>query len=86
MKIKNEEELRNLLIHSMKELGEIAEVLVKQDRPYHWKNELGDLCGLCILPMLRLADMSFDSACEIDRSRKREKTEKRIVHRDREYL
>ena len=41
----------------MKELGEIAEVLIKKNRSEHWKNELGDLCGLCIKPMLDLAQM-----------------------------
>lgn len=58
----------------MKELGEIAEVLViKDDRPEHWKNELGDLCGLCIKPMLDLAGMDFHKACEIGKQRKDEK-------------
>ena len=47
-----EEELKYLTIHALKELGEIAETLIKNDRPGHWKNELGDLCGLCIKPML----------------------------------
>ncbi len=46
MPIKNEEEISYLTLHALKELGEIAEVLIKQDRPEHWKNELGDLCGL----------------------------------------
>ena len=49
----------------MKELGEIAEVLIKQDRPDHWKDELGDLCALCIKPMLELAGMDFEDACNI---------------------
>lgn len=74
MKIENEEELRDLVIHAIKELGEIAEVLIRKDRPEHWKNELGDLCGLCIKPMLELAKMDFDTACEIGVQRKLKKT------------
>lgn len=54
----------------MKELGEIAEVLIRKNRPDHWKNELGDLCGLCIKPMLELSGMSFDEACQIGVDRK----------------
>jgi len=68
--MKDEEELKNLTIHALKELGEIAEVLIKQNRPDHWKNELGDLCGLCIHPMLDLAGMSFENACELGVARK----------------
>lgn len=76
MEIKNEEELKNLLIHAMKELGEIAEVLVKKDRPEHWKNELGDLCGLCIKPMLDLAQMDFETACATGEERKTKKMQR----------
>jgi hypothetical protein len=49
--------LDSLLIFAIKELGEIADCIVKgeDDRPGHWKNELGDLCGLAIQPMLALA-------------------------------
>jgi len=68
--MENEEQLKNLTIHALKELGEIAEVLIKQNRPDHWKNELGDLCGLCIKPMLELADMDFETACDIGLKRK----------------
>ena len=50
-----------LTIHALKELGEIAETLIKKDRPGHWKNELGNLCGLCIKPMLELAETDFDT-------------------------
>jgi len=67
--MKHEEELKYLTLHALKELGEIAEVLIKQDRPDHWKNELGDLCGLCIQPMLLLADMDFEEACDIGEAR-----------------
>lgn len=77
MEIKNEEELKNLTIHAMKELGEIAEVLIKKDRPEHWKNELGDLCGLCIKPMLELAGMDFETACDIGLERKSKKMQEK---------
>ncbi len=71
--MKDEEQLRSLTIHAMKELGEIAEVLVKKNRPDHWKNELGDLCGLCINPMLNLAGMTFEEACALGLERKNTK-------------
>lgn len=74
MNAEDEEKLKSLLICSIKELGEIAEVLIKKDRPNHWKNELADLCGLCIKPMLDLAGMSFNSACLIGKQRKQKKT------------
>ena len=64
-----------LLIAAMKELGEIAECIAKDDRPGHWKKELGDLCGLAIAPMLEIAGMDFETACKIGRARKKEKTE-----------
>ncbi len=79
MEIKNEEQLKNLTIHTMKELGEIAEVLIKKDRPEHWKNELGDLCGLCIKPMLDLAGMDFKTACDIGLERKIKKMQEKIL-------
>ena len=83
----DEEKLKNLLILSIKELGEIAETLVKKDRPEHLKNELGDMCGLCILPMLKLSGMTFENACEIGLNRKRKKLEeKNIIHRNRDTL
>ena len=78
MEIKNEEELKNLTIYAMKELGEIAEVLVKKNRPEHWKNELGDLCGLCIKPMLDLAEMDFETACDIGLERKNKKMQEKF--------
>lgn len=73
MVIDNEEELKDLTIHALKELGEIAEVLIRRNRPEHWKNELGDLCGLCIKPMLDLAGMDFETACivGVERSNKK---------------
>ena len=74
--IKNEEELKNLVIHGMKELGEICEVIVKKNRPEHWKNELGDLCAFFVKPMLDLAGLSFEDAIEIGLKRKKEKIEK----------
>jgi len=68
--MENEEELKYLTIHALKELGEIAEVLIRKNRPDHWKNELGDLCGLCIKPMLELADIDFETACNVGLERK----------------
>ncbi len=65
--------LEKLLIHAQKELGEIAECAIKKNRPGHWKNELGDLCGLCIAPMLEHAGMDFETACRIGRERKKQK-------------
>lgn len=71
--MKDEGELQYLIIKALKELGEIAEVLIRQNHPDHWKNELGDLCGLCINPMLDLAGMSFEEACELGVARKLKK-------------
>jgi len=79
--LENEEELKRLTLHALKELGEIAEVLIKQDRPEHWKKELGDLCGLCIKPMLDLAGMDFEEACKIGMDRKLKKMELREMHK-----
>jgi len=79
--LEHEEELRRLTLHALKELGEIAEVLIKQDRPDHWKDELGDLCGLCIKPMLELAGMDFEAACKIGIDRKLKKMELREMHK-----
>ena len=73
--MENEEELKRLTLHALKELGEIAEVMIKQDRPEHWKKELGDLCGLCIKPMLELAGMDFETACQIGIDRRLKKME-----------
>ncbi len=67
-----EVELKDLIIHSIKELGEIAECIVKE-RPEHWKNELGDLCAFGIKPMLELAGIDFKYAIEIGLRRKHEK-------------
>lgn len=79
--MENEEELKRLTLHALKELGEIAEVMIKQDRPEHWKKELGDLCGLCIKPMLDLAGMDFETACNIGIDRKLKKMELREMHK-----
>ena len=74
MSLADETSLRNFLVLAIKELGEIAECVVKEDMcPDHWKNELGDLCGIVILPMLKLADMDFDMACKVGIERKLEK-------------
>jgi NTP pyrophosphatase (non-canonical NTP hydrolase) len=79
--LEHEEELKRLTLHALKELGEIAEVLIKQDRPEHWKKELGDLCGLCIEPMLELAGMDFEAACEVGMDRRLKKMELRGMHK-----
>ena|SRR3989304_2035549 len=69
-----ESELETLVIHGVKELGEIAECLVKnQDMFDHWKNELGDLCAFSIEPMLGLAGISFEDACKMGLERKNRK-------------
>lgn len=65
-------DLEQLVISMMKELGEIAEC-IKNNRYDHWKNELGDLCGLCVLPMLELANTNFDDACKLGKKRKEDK-------------
>ena len=74
-------ELQKLLIHAQKELGEIAECTIKQDRPCHWKNELGDLCGLCITPMLELAGIDFETAYRIGIERKKQKMAEKMNSR-----
>ena len=56
--------IQDALISAIKELGEIAECTIKEnDRPDHWKEELGDLCGLAIRPLLDIAGTNFDDAC-----------------------
>lgn len=61
------------LICAIKELGEIAECIVKGDPDDHWKHELGDLCGLAIQPMLDIAEIGFSDACVVGLARKRKK-------------
>ena len=79
--MEHENELKQLTLHGLKELGEIADVLIKQDRPDHWKDELGDLCGLCIKPMLELAGMDFETACRVGMKRRLKKMELRGMHK-----
>lgn len=74
-KLLQDSDLHLLMIAAIKELGEIAECLIKNNRPGHWKNEVGDLCGLAIAPMLDLAGMDFETACELGRKRKTAKQE-----------
>lgn len=63
--------LHKSLIIAIKELGEIADCVVKGDpRPDHWKAELCDLCGLAIKPMLDIAELDYTDACEIGIGRK----------------
>lgn len=70
-----EENLKKLLIHSMKELGEIAECIAKKDSFEHWKNELGDLCAFGVQPMLKLAGIEFQYAVELGLRRRHYKVE-----------
>jgi len=65
--------MRRLIVNGVKELGEIAETIIKKNRPGHWKNELGDLCAFCIKPMLTLANMNFETACKLGKQRKADK-------------
>jgi len=70
----DERVIRDALIRAIKELGEIAACVVKEDtREDHWKNELGDLCGTAILPMLTAANTTFDEACIVGLNRKHAK-------------
>ena len=62
--------IQHALISAIKELGEIAECLVKGDPTDHWKEELGDLCGLAIQPMLEIAGTDYNDACIIGKARK----------------
>ncbi len=68
--------LSDLIVLAVKEVGEIAECVVKGDPHAHWRDELGDLCGLAIKPMLRLANMRYAEACDRGIERKREKLNK----------
>jgi len=78
--MKDEEKvLKDLTIHALKELGEIAGAIIKKDRPGHWKKELGDLCGLCIKPMLELAEIDFDTACQIGVNRRQQKMHEKHI-------
>ncbi len=65
--------LSELIVLAVKELGEIAECVVKGDPHAHWRAELGDLCGLAIKPMLRLANMRYAEACDCGIERKNAK-------------
>ena len=69
-----ETEMRRLLVAAIKELGEIAECIIKNDpRPDHWKAELCDLCGIAIEPMLVEAELEYYEACDIGVERKHQK-------------
>ncbi len=68
--------LRDLIVLAVKEVGEIAECVVKGDPTAHWRDELGDLCGLVIKPMLALANLQYIDACERGIERKKEKLNK----------
>ena len=65
--------LRDLIVLASKEIGEIAECVVKGDPISHWRDELGDLCGLVVKPMLELATMRYADACKVGLARKKEK-------------
>ncbi len=82
-----ETEMRSLLVAAIKELGEIAECIIKDDpRPDHWKNELCDLCGLVICPMLDVACIKFSDAVRAGRTRRRDKIREDHAQRIREIL
>ncbi len=68
--------LRDLIILATKEIGEISECVVKGDPTSHWRDELGDLCGLVVKPMLELARIRYADACKVGIARKKEKTTK----------
>ena len=68
--------LSDLIVLAVKEVGEIAECVVKDDPTAHWRDELGDLCGLVIKPMLALANLQYTDACERGIERKKEKLNK----------
>ena len=68
--------LSDLIVLAVKEVGEIAECVVKGDPNAHWRDELGDLCGLVIKPMLALANLRYAEACERGIERKKEKLNK----------
>ena len=68
--------LSYLIVLAVKEVGEIAECVVKGDPHAHWRDELGDLCGLVIKPMLVLANIRYAEACERGIDRKKEKLNK----------
>lgn len=65
--------IQTALISAIKELGEIAECIVKGDPEDHWQEELCDLCGLAIQPMLDLTEIEYDDACDIGWARKHRK-------------
>jgi hypothetical protein len=53
--------LEDLVALVAKEAGEMIDsVYIDQDD--HWKNELGDLCGLLIPPLLAKAGLTFQQA------------------------
>ena len=68
--------LQDLIVLASKELGEIADHILKGDPTFHWRDELGDLCGLAVKPMLELAHMRYADACKIGIARKKEETTK----------
>lgn len=73
MNKEDEEKLKELIIHSIKELGEIAECIVKKDDTDHWIDELGDLCAFGIKPMLDMAKVDFEYSVELGLRRKLKK-------------
>lgn len=73
-----ETKIQRMLILAIKELGEIAECVVKNEHPSdRWKNELCDLCGLAIEPMRNLAEIDYDTACMYGHVREHAKMEER---------
>ena len=64
--------LEDLVSLVAKEAGEMIDS-VYIDNDEHWKNELGDLCGLVIPPLLKKAGLTFEEAQSIGRKRFEEK-------------
>jgi len=64
--------LEHLVSFVAKEAGEMIKS-VYIDKDEHWKNELGDLCGLVIPPLLKKAGLTFEEAQEIGIKRFEEK-------------
>lgn len=64
--------LKILSAYISKENGEIVKSLYI-DEDDHWKEELGDMCYLTIKPMLEIAGMTFEQACELGEKRRGEK-------------
>lgn len=68
--------LEHLVSFVAKEAGEMIDS-VYIDRDDHWKEELGDLCGLVIPALLKKAGMTFEEAQQIGIKRFKDKLNQR---------